>query len=296
VRRLAASIGLVLASGVPAAGFDLLASAGVAYQSVQLWHDASSASPLLGNPTSILDYRGLVAPYVELSGSVPLEGWTLSGEVRIQGAGGGAFQDTDYLSGGVLLSDTWSVGAVHLGLEADLRLYPDVEVQLGTGSLRPLMAVAAEGHSLAAFGLACGSVCLGPPVAESVEVIGHQLYGTSAGVGGEVSFPVSTAGRLDLLALGTVGVVFANDSHRLRTDLGPMPNITSQFTVLGVDTEARYLHSLSDALSGVMVLGASFERGWGTTSFGASTVAPLTFPAGFQRVQLRLGVGLEGRF
>lgn len=294
--RLAALAGLAVFASSPAAGLDLFSGVGVAYQSTSFWHDASGGVPAYGNPTSVLDYKGLFTPYVSIGAATQFGTWDAEAQLRLEGFGAGTFEDRDYYAGQVLFSETFSTATLQ-GAEVDLRLYPDYVFDLaGGGTARPLLTFGAQAQSLRAFGVTCGLVCLGGPVAADIAVIQHDLYGFSVGAGAEATYAVGESGTVSLTGIASLGALLANDSHWLRGDLGPTPNIVSRYGVLGLEAAARYSHAFSDTVSGNLGVGAGLEAGWGTTTFAPATATPLTFTGGFQRVRLHIGIGLEGHF
>ncbi|HTM79110.1 MAG TPA: hypothetical protein VL133_15970 [Devosia sp.] len=293
---------LALAACLPAekaAAFDLFAGTGIAVQSIALSHDSSALFPLYGNPTSILDYQVLVAPSLVLGGRGPVRDWYVEGEVALTGFGTGAFRDTDYLAGGTRFSETFSDAGVDGGISGTLRFSPGFVPILPVGEagwVRPYVVAGAEVQSITASGLACGTPCSSPAVAASTAVIQHWLSGARLGLGMAAELPVGDDNVIAIRGEVFGGTANVDDTHLLRSDLGPAPNISYRNLMLGTDLELRYERRLSETLKGWISASGGRDWGWGTAEFGPGTATPLTVPASFDRVRLRLDVGLAGSF
>lgn len=290
-------IGAMLLCCSPASAFDLFAGPEIAFQAITIWHDASGTNSLLGNPTSVLSYPVLVAP--SLSGSVTgeLSGWEFSVDLNVTGLGTGYFRDVDYLAGGTAFSDTVSHSTPDFGASARLTLLPDIVHDLASNwQVRPAIATEAATHSVSNFGLACVSVCPGPALPQTTEVIHQISYGARIGGGVHSEMDIGGGGALEVGVLGMFGSYNVDDSHLLRADLGSAPNILYRNLSVGIDVDIAYRRAITENLDGHVNVSGGYEIGWGTATFGPATTTSLTYPAGFNRVRLQLGAGLSGRF
>ena len=284
-------------AAIPAAqGFELTSGVSMQYQSIAFWHDASAASPLLGSPTSVLYYPDLLAPALKLGASWTLGDWTIEPQVLLQGMGSGQFRDTDYQANGLAFSDTFSTASGGLGVRAQIRAVPGTTWQMGRVAAKPFIVASFEGQSLAAQGLTCGTVCAAPALSGEVTVMRHQIWSARAGVGAQGVLPIGETDDLTARVSASLGGLAIDDSHVLRTDLGPSPNIVYRTVVGSIDGELEYRRSLTGALSAAIVAGGGIDAGAGTATFGASTATPQTFPAGYSSIRLHVGLELTGKF
>lgn len=217
--------------------------------------DSHRLSPALGNPTSTLDYDGLDAVSGELTFRAKNETNTFAkGFIGGGGILDGSLDDKDFLAGQVKFSDTGShiegsdlvYGTIDIGQDFTLI---DNGPRLVVG---PFIGFNYWTETAEAFGARCkpddvgGALC-GPPgsveVPFSVEGIKNNANWASLRVGTEVR--ATFWDRLTLIgdvAVLPVAYAFNNDSHLLRSDLGPTPNIQDSGTGWGyqLEGEARY--------------------------------------------------------
>lgn len=286
-----------LACPTPVLAFDLYGGVGVEAQGLLLWHDASAFSPLLGNPTSILNYPILVSPSANFGVRGDTQSVRLDVNLSLRGFGRGDFEDVDYGNGQTVLSDTISQGRGDPGAMLVARMEPLQPLAAGeTWSLSPYMEVRAEYQGFSAWGLSCASVCAAPTYPDSDEVIRHDLMTAQLGAGLQADFRLDDDAALRVQLTGAYGGTNVDDHHLLRPDLGATPNLLYRFQTLSLNLASTYTHAIGDGLSATASAFAGYDRGWGAVTFGPSTAAPLTFPAGLQRVRLGVGLGLEGQF
>lgn len=260
-------------------------------------HDASSTSPFLGSPTSILEYAPLVAASFDaslLAAWPDSSVWTSVGiSVPLQAVG--VFRDTDYLVGQTLYSETFS----EVGLEgsASGRLALGTEIASGPGgagqSIRPYL-FARIGHlSLAARGLECGEICGVPEaVGPGEDVIRHAISDLEAGMGAAFTFPLSPGHALELGAELALGRRIVEDSHLLRADLGPLPNITYDLGTIRARADLGYTWSLANSLDLTLSGFAEGLVGAGAVTFLASAKSPME-PVPANVWQLNAGAALS---
>jgi hypothetical protein len=302
--RAAALILATLVAAAPAVAFDYHVGVSVQSQSFRLWHDASGGfyrDPSgtlfpLGNPTSVLEYPVLVSPALSLGLDGQVSGWKVESSVSVSGLGGGSFRDQDFLRGGVLFSDTYSIAAQDFGLSGELTAVAPDRFALGDRwSVRPFVRAQAEVQGITNFGLSCGSVCLATRP-DNVAVIQHLAYGARLGGGGRFETTLNETDTLAVDLSALAGGFFVDDSHLLRADLGPTPNILYRNLTVSLDLGATYSKQLTPDLALKLHGGAGVDVGWGTATFAPATSAASTFNAGFDRVRLQAGLGLSGQF
>lgn len=205
-------------------------------------HNSQGLDPILGNPTSVLVYQSLDANVVELFGRQNFHSrWFLKGYIGYGRLNSGGLDDEDFFVGQVKFSDTISslpqgrvgYGALDLGYHW----------LLGGGavSLGVFAGFTQWTETYHAYGL---SDLLGftGNVSREVNVISDKVRWRALrlGVAGDLRI-----GRARL-ALDFAALPYAQmrneDSHHLRSDLGPVPNIVDEGDGWGVqlDAELRY--------------------------------------------------------
>ncbi|RDE08929.1 hypothetical protein [Pelagibacterium lacus] len=305
IARGVLALGLAMGVAGGASGFELSVGASLKGQTerLSLSHDASFVDPILGNPTSLLEYGSASSIWAELSlsgrdmaesglwfdlaAAVPLTGW-------------GNFDDYDYLAGQLVFSHTSSGVAIGEGLTGALRVpMPFLgELRQDNLAIRPYLTASMERRTLSATGLSCGVICGPlPAVPSDLPVISHDLSGWQAGAGVWLAVELSQTQTLDVHAELVGGRLGVSDTHFLRTDLGPAPHIAYDFATLGVQVRAAYTHALTDALAFTAAAGGSLRRGTGTATFGASLPSPIgTFDADLVQMSGTLSLGLHATF
>ena len=209
----------------------------------KLSHNAQILNPALGNPTSVLVYGNLDANTLELFGRFNLnERWFLKGVAGFGDINRGAFDDEDFNVGQVKFSDTSSsvtqgrisYGSIDFGRQWTLQ----------EGGLR-LGVFAGYGQwteSYDAYGATDFIGFVGGDIPHQVNVISNKVKWQALRVGANADF---VAGRMRL-SLDVAAVPYAKfrneDSHHLRADLGPVPNIVDEGDGWGaqLDVELRY--------------------------------------------------------
>lgn len=299
------AMGLAFLSGSGALAFELSVEASLKGQTerLSLSHDASFVDPILGNPTSLLEYGPASSVWAQLSlsgrdtaesglwfdlaAAVPLTGW-------------GTFDDYDYLSGQLVFSHTSSGVTIGEGLTGAFRAPMPFLGALRRDNLtiRPYLTASVESRTLTATGLSCGVICGPLPVVPAdMPVVGHDLSGWQAGAGLWLEAALSPTQSLDVHAELLGGRLEASDSHFLRTDLGPAPHIAYDFATLGVQLRAAYTHALTDDLAFTAAASGSLRRGNGSATFGASLPSPIgTFDADLVQMAGTLSIGLRAAF
>jgi Protochlamydia outer membrane protein len=214
--------------------------------------NSHKADPMLGNPTSTLTYDGMDGVSGEFTFRGKNESNTFTkGFVGAGGLSGGSLDDEDFYAGQIKFSDTFSriegsnlaYGTIDLG--QSFTLNPRLTVG-------PFIGFNFWQETIEAFGARCnkdevgGDFC-GPPgfieVPFSTKVIVDQANWAALRLGTEINLKMSD--RLTLigdLAILPAAYLWNDDSHRLRNNLGPVPNIEDRGTGWGyqLEAEARY--------------------------------------------------------
>jgi len=219
--------------------------------SIQYWasegkttwnHNAKPANPAFGNPTSQLTYSGMKSGIVEMGLTVRIGEWFGTGTFGSGSIDGGTLRDEDWLAGQVKFSDTDSA------IRGDEIRYWMLD--LGRSVFRnrrfaiaPFAGFGKYQEVIDAYGatnnLAGGAVL----VSASTRVITNDATWTIFRIGVVGSFrPVERLTLSAEVAYLPVADLTSEDSHYLRGDLGPVPNIHMTGTGDGHmgQLEARY--------------------------------------------------------
>ncbi len=239
-------------------------------------HNAQGADPTLGNPTSILTYDDLDARALELHwrSEVSSEGWFFKGNFGLGEVRDGSFDDEDYDAAQAKTDDTTSSVRGERFSYLTLDVGRDLWRSAAGSRLGVFAGFQQWSEELDGFGL-MPTVGPSPSFPENVRVITNEVRWRSLRVG--VAGRAAIASRVRLLAdLAYVpySSVRNEDSHYLRADLGPVPNIVTGGRGSGVqlDLELRFaIHPRLEAGVGV--------RHWRLTAGRADvTLAGGTFP------------------
>jgi hypothetical protein len=207
----------------------------------KLSHNAQGVNPGFGNPTSILVYDNLDANALELFGRVLIaRDWFVKGFIGAGKINRGALDDEDFFAGQVKFSDTTSsvdgalgYGAIDIGHQWVLKQ--------GAVNLGVFAGFSQWTETYDAIGT---TVTVGPfPAADhGTTVISNKARWRALRVGLAGQFALGRA-RLALdLAAAPYAELYNEDSHHLRGDLGPVPNVIDTGEGWGVqaDAELRY--------------------------------------------------------
>ena len=250
--------------------------AGVRYwwsQGKTQWnHNAQSVDPTLGNPTSVLIYDRLYAHSLEFHGAKRWhQGWFITGNAGLGQIYKGSVNDSDYNAGQVKFSETNSsinegqLGYLTLDGGYDVLRFP------GGSTLGLFGGLQYWTETVEARGLS-GSSNRGNDVLVGTNEVRWTSLRTGVALRSQFGEKVRLVAQL---AAVPVTWMTNDDSHHLRKDLGPTPNITMEGTGYGVqfDAELRY------AIYKLMELGVG-ARYWklkasGDITFGGRTTLPL---------------------
>jgi outer membrane protease len=212
-------------------------------------HNARAASPILGNPTSVLTWENLDAHVLEIAARTSFaENWFVKGNLGVGAVTAGSFDDEDFLAGQLKFLDTTS--SVPEGtltyVTLDLGITPWL-LQGGRGSVGLFLGYNQWTEELDAFGITQTEDPLGVGggnLPDSVLVVSNKAQWKSLRLGLAARLAVGERSRFVAdLAYVPYGKVRNEDSHHLRPDLGPVPNVIKEGVGTGVqlDAELRYL-------------------------------------------------------
>ena len=248
-------------------------------------HDATSFSPLLGNPTSELTYEELDTLALEFNGRVSLRrlgsGFSKSfvrGSVGFDAdSGDGNFRDDDWNAAQVLTSSTDSVipGTDLFYLTADVG-HEWLTFGEGRGSLALFMGYSYWTEENEAYG-AYNRLTGAQAISTAIRVINNKVEWHSFRLGALAEFSLND--RLNLTA-DVAFIPYADmhneDSHLLRGDLGAVPNIVMDGSGLGFQGEVGLAYDVTQ--NWVAALGFRYWnlQGDGDIVFSANTPTPST--------------------
>jgi hypothetical protein len=213
----------------------------------------------LGNPTSTLTYDGIDANALEFVFAVRNETHTFfKGFVGGGWLDSGTLDDEDFFRGQVKFSDTYSI------LDGDSLVYTTIDVgqdftlldRKAHVVLSPFIGFNYWEESVDGYGARCnrdevGGAFCGPPGSQAVpfgtKVINNDSQWYSLRLGAELQAKLWN--RLTLrtdAAVLPIAYLYNNDSHFLRSDLGPVPNIHDQGSGWGYQLEGEVRLDVTD--------------------------------------------------
>ena len=220
--------------------------------------NSSKTNPALGNPTSVLTYDHIDGYSGEFFWYARNETNTFAkGFIGGGGLSGGSLDDEDYFAGQVKFSDTFSK------LKGDDLIYGTIDVgqhfmlidSATRLSLSPFIGFNYWQETATGYGARCnpddldGTFCgASGQVVEpfTTEVIKNKAMWSALRLGGEVKAKLWN--RLTLTgeaAILPVTYVVNEDSHLLRADLGPPPNIEDRGMGWGYQLEAALRYDIT---------------------------------------------------
>lgn len=287
---------------LPKAGraMELSASSSVQVRmgSIGFSHDASSTNPIYGNPTSKLEYDRLRETLLSLrleGRSGPSGPWfDLAGTIGLSSDGN--FRDADFYSGQVLSSETFSRGLSAREYGLNLRFSGNGWVwgDFSGFAVRPYLFGGVRQRNLSARGLRCGAICTAlPSVTADREVIGQDMFDIYAGPGLWLESQLSPRQRIDLKGEVGLGYRHVADSHRLRPDLGPAPNIGYDFTLARAHVELNYTHAITDIANLTIGAFGGGALGRGHVTYASMPGQPLPAKTWEWNVGLSIGLNVD---
>lgn len=228
--------------------FDLGAETWVSWGNTKWSHDASSVNPLLGNPTSELEYKDLSSYVVELNGEVRFRNGMFGRAQFGYGAiDDGTLIDDDYAAGQILLSRTESdIDGDHLWyVNADFGLqvvnFPNKRGRLRVfGGFQHWREINVAQGVLQVECIAIGVLCSPPGNRNFVgqDVITNTVKWSSIRVGVDSLFRFTRRFQVDGTVVAIPVTWLQNeDIHHLRTDLQQDPSFEMTGFGYGVNLE-----------------------------------------------------------
>jgi hypothetical protein len=210
-------------------------------------HNAQIVDPSLGNPTSVLLYDNLDAHVFELFGRQNFAGAFIKGFLGIGRVNVGLFDDEDFRAGQVKFSDTTSpvtegrigYGTIDIGRNAWI-------LREGRTTLGVFVGYSQWTESVDAFGAKDHLGFIGGDIPTDIKVITNKAIWKSLRVGLAAELALGARSRLELdLAFIPYSKVRDEDSHHLRPDLGPVPNIILEGRGRGVMLDAELTYEIA---------------------------------------------------
>lgn len=230
--------------------------------STQRSHDASSANPLLLNPTSTLIYDNLDANVLELYARKGFgENWFVKGNLGLGTVNTGTFTDRDFFLSGGRAVVTQTVSAVSGKLNYVTADIGREVARRGNSTFTVFAGYQQWIEKLDSHGFSDSFGTLGLP--DSVLAISNDLTWRSLRAGGEWrAVRGRTRFHVDVAAI-PYAKYRNEDSHHLRqspNDLGPVPNIIATGTGWGMQAEAEIRRSYPDLWGLEFAIGYRYWR------------------------------------
>ena len=211
-------------------------------------HNAQPADPTLGNPTSVLVYENLDANVLEFFGRLNFgANWFVKGNLGLGVINTGSFDDEDFDLGQVKFSDTNSSVPSGWIAHATIDLGRDEwALRQGRVTLGAFIGFSRWTEHVDAYGATDYLGAIGGDIDRSVEVVSNKLSWNALRVGLAAAVALGSRTRIEAdLALVPFARFRNEDSHHLRDDLGPVPNIILTGTGRGVQLDAELIHEVS---------------------------------------------------
>ena len=244
---------------------------------LQWSHNAQGIDPSVGNPTSILTYEEATAHAVELHARRNFgAGWFARGNAGVGWIDDGSFDDEDYVVGQFRYSDSTSpvkgnrLAYFTLDVGRDLWVMAEGRSQLGL-----FLGYHRWRERLDAYGLTYSVNLLGAPaIGDTVPAISNEATWNALRAGASFHSRISRRTRL---AVDAAWVPYAqlrnDDSHWLRSDFGPVPNLRIRGRGHGIELDIALKHAFTPEWE----LSAGVRHWRLTTTSG--TVSTVTFSA-----------------
>lgn len=246
-------------------------------------HKASGVSPLLGNPSSVLEYEDVDTTILEFDARMPLP-WSFFAHgnigVGVIQIGDGNLRDDDFLAGQVLFSSTDSVIA-----DTDV-FYVTLDVgrpirRRGRDSLSAFVGFQYWREEYKAFGV-FNRLTSVQTVPTSTAAFTNEVEWLSFRLGAIALIQLTRSLNLSIDAVFIPFTDMQNeDSHHLRTDpgdLGPVPNIIMEGRGWGFQGEAKLGYEIIPDLIASLGFRYWTMMSDGDITFGPNTASPVTLP------------------
>lgn len=255
--------------------FEIVAGTWVSTGDTHWAHNASSASPLLGNPSSKLTYKDVGTTVFDVAGTYWFTPrWFGRLNVGVAGIGGGRLTDDDYLAAdrgnpsSRTISNLNGDGMWYLNADVGGRVknftnhrgwldlfggfqYWHTEYSaVGLGQV--ICTTAGSTIDLGGGQRLCNSAGPTPPVGSGINVITNTTNWYSIRLGGKVEYRLTRdLSLLGSVALLPISVLDNKDVHHLRSDLQQNPSISMVGIGFGADADvgAKYMFTKNIGLS-----------------------------------------------
>jgi hypothetical protein len=282
--RITAVFVVVVATSLPVAaaerGFEFGTRYWLSSGENRFSHNAQGVDPTLGNPTSTLAYDELDARALELHwrSNFSSDGWFFKGNFGLGELRDGTLDDEDFNAGQVKFSDTTSSVRGERFSYLTLDVGKDIWASAGGKTALGLFVGFHQwSEQVDAFGATAtvGSIS----VPDSVRVITNDVLWRSLRVGFAGTAAVTSRIRvLADLAFVPYSRIGNDDSHYLRTDLGPVPNVITSGRGSGVQLDLELRYALSERLeAGIGVRHWQLSLGRANVTLAGATVPATEF-------------------
>jgi hypothetical protein len=261
----------------------------------------TNGDPLFGSPTSTLDWHGLTANSGEVFART---GAFVKGLFGAGGVFSGQIDDRDFLAGQLKFSDTTSQ------VKSGNLTYAMLDIGWAFVPIRGVRLSFFAGYHYwreneTAFGIICNQTLIGNcafpgaiPVDFNTAVLKYQPVWHAVRVGTEGKFNITDRWSFSSeIAVVPYAAQSNDDSHLLRTDLGPVPNvITTNHYAYGVEAEAFINYAVTPNIevgAGARYWGLASEQG--NVRFGPSFSTKDSLDH-FEQERYGLLLQVKGRF
>jgi hypothetical protein len=239
-------------------------------------HNAQGSNPSLGNPTSTLTYEDVHAHSLELLARKSFKNrWFVRGNAGLGTVADGRLVDQDFAAGQFKFSESNSP------VKGDRIAYATLDVGGDFwGQGRNTLGLFAGYHywreRLDAYGATWPVNFLGnAEIPESVLVISNEATWQSLRVGVSWNTSLGPTTRLSLDgALLPYATLSNEDSHHLRSDLGPAPNVFMKGHGYGLQLDLEMRHEFAEHWEA----GAGFRYWWIRTTNGNLSTRTFSAP------------------
>jgi hypothetical protein len=225
-------------------------------------HNAQGIDPSLGNPTSILTYDDVRAHSLELHARKSFAGsWFVRGNAGLGAVTDGRLIDEDFDTGQVKFSESNSPVKGNGLVYATLDVGRDIWVlSAGGGTVGLFAGYHHWRERLDTYGATWPVNSFGfADVRESVPFISNEATWNSLRLGVSWNASINARTRVSLDAAWLPYARLRNeDSHWLRSDFGPAPNVFIKGRGYGFQLDLELRHRLSDNWEA----GAGFRHWW----------------------------------
>lgn len=245
----------------------------------QWGHNAQQINPINGNPTSTLTYEGATGHAIELHARKNFgEGWFARGNAGLGEIRKGTLTDEDFAVGQLKFSESSSSVKGNRLVYATLDIGRDLWVlNGGSGTIGLFAGYHHWSERLDAYGASWPvNFLFGfPDLGNSVPLISNEVTWNSLRVGVTWNTSINPKTRFSLDAAWLPHATLRNeDSHWLRSDFGPAPNVFIKGRGHGFQLDLELRRQLSDHWEA----GAGLRHWWIESRKGDVSTVTFTAP------------------